>query len=161
MSLEERELSELKSKIGRDPTSTELQIVAAEWSEHCSYKSSKRHLKMLPMDGRLVSNEKGYDSWVLDVGDGYVVTAHIESHNHPSAVEPYGGAADTIKRVCINRHSGDVNYVFFDLSVRDVGLKELWKLKWHRNYDVNGPYTLAGGVQPDDWPKWMKRFKSY
>ncbi|MBC8516517.1 MAG: phosphoribosylformylglycinamidine synthase subunit PurL [Nitrosopumilus sp.] len=93
MSLEERELAELKSKIGRDPTSTELQIVAAEWSEHCSYKSSKRHLKMLPMDGPLVINEKGYDSGVLDVGDGYVVTAHIESHNHPSAVEPYGGAA--------------------------------------------------------------------
>ncbi|MGY5144057.1 MAG: phosphoribosylformylglycinamidine synthase subunit PurL [Candidatus Nitrosopumilus sp. bin_32a] len=93
MSLEERELSELKSKIGRAPTSTELQIVAAEWSEHCSYKSSKKHLKMLPMDGPLVINEKGYDSGVLDVGDGYVVTAHIESHNHPSAVEPYGGAA--------------------------------------------------------------------
>lgn len=93
MSLEPQELSELKSKIGRTPTSTELQIVAAEWSEHCSYKSSKRHLKMLPMKGPLVINEKGYDSGVLDVGDGYVVTAHIESHNHPSAVEPYGGAA--------------------------------------------------------------------
>lgn len=93
MSLEPQELSELKSKIGRDPTSTELQIVAAEWSEHCSYKSSKRHLKMLPMKGPLVITEKGYDSGVLDVGDGYVVTAHIESHNHPSAVEPYGGAA--------------------------------------------------------------------
>ena len=93
MSLESQELEELKSKIGRDPTSTELQIVAAEWSEHCSYKSSKRHLKMLPMTGPLVITEKGYDSGVLDVGDGYVVTAHIESHNHPSAVEPYGGAA--------------------------------------------------------------------
>jgi len=93
LSLESQELSELKSKIGRDPTSTELQIVAAEWSEHCSYKSSKKHLKMLPMTGPLVINEKGYDSGVLDVGGGYVVTAHIESHNHPSAVEPYGGAA--------------------------------------------------------------------
>ena len=93
MSLESHELDDLKTKIGRDPTSTELQIVAAEWSEHCSYKSSKKHLKMLPMDGPLVINEKGYDSGVLDVGDGYVVTAHIESHNHPSAVEPYGGAA--------------------------------------------------------------------
>jgi len=93
LSLEPQELDELKSKIGRTPTSTELQIVAAEWSEHCSYKSSKRHLKMLPMTGPLVINEKGYDSGVLDVGGGYVVTAHIESHNHPSAVEPYGGAA--------------------------------------------------------------------
>jgi len=93
LSLEPQELSDLKSKIGREPTSTELQIVAAEWSEHCSYKSSKKHLKMLPMTGPLVISEKGYDSGVLDVGDGYVITAHIESHNHPSAVEPYGGAA--------------------------------------------------------------------
>ncbi len=93
MSLESQELTELKSKIGRDPTSTELQIVAAEWSEHCSYKSSKKHLKMLPMTGPLVIKEKGYDSGVLDIGDGYVITAHIESHNHPSAVEPFGGAA--------------------------------------------------------------------
>ena len=93
MSLEPQELDDLTSKIGRKPTSTELQIVAAEWSEHCSYKSSKKHLKMLPMKGQLVISEKGYDSGVLDVGDGYVITAHIESHNHPSAVEPYGGAA--------------------------------------------------------------------
>ena len=93
MSLEPQELEDLTSKIGRKPTSTELQIVAAEWSEHCSYKSSKKHLKMLPMTGPLVISEKGYDSGVLDVGGGYVVTAHIESHNHPSAVEPYGGAA--------------------------------------------------------------------
>ncbi len=93
MSLEPQELIHLKSQIGRKPTNTELQIVAAEWSEHCSYKSSKKHLKMLPMSGPLVISEKGYDSGVLDVGNGYVVTVHIESHNHPSAVEPYGGAA--------------------------------------------------------------------
>jgi len=93
LSLEPQELVDFTSRIGRKPTSTELQIVAAEWSEHCSYKSSKKHLKMLPMKGPLVISEKGYDSGVLDVGNGYVVTAHIESHNHPSAVEPYGGAA--------------------------------------------------------------------
>lgn len=93
MSLEQQELEYLESKIKRKPTSTELNIIAAEWSEHCSYKSSKKHLKLLPMKGPLVITEKGYDSGVLDVGDGYVVTAHIESHNHPSAVEPYGGAA--------------------------------------------------------------------
>ncbi len=93
MSLEDQELANLKSRINREPNPLELQIVAAEWSEHCSYKSSKKHLKLLPMDGPLVITEKGYDSGVLDVGDGYVVTVHIESHNHPSAVEPYGGAA--------------------------------------------------------------------
>ncbi len=93
MSLAKQESTYLEKKIGRKPTSTEFQIVAAEWSEHCSYKSSKKHLKMLPMSGPLVISEKGYDSGVLDVGDGYVVTVHIESHNHPSAVEPFGGAA--------------------------------------------------------------------
>lgn len=93
MSLEPSELDYLTSRLGRVPRPAELHIVAAEWSEHCSYKSSKRHLRILPTDGPLVISEKGYDSGVLDVGDGYVVTAHIESHNHPSAVEPYGGAA--------------------------------------------------------------------
>ena len=68
-------------------------MVSAEWSEHCSYKSSKMHLGQLPNSSKLVISEKGYDSGVLDVGDGYVVTVHIESHNHPSAIEPYGGAA--------------------------------------------------------------------
>ena len=86
-------MEHLKRGLGRDPTPTEIHIVAAEWSEHCSYKSSKRHLSCLPRDGPAVISERGFDSGVLDVGDGYVVTVHIESHNHPSAVEPYGGAA--------------------------------------------------------------------
>ena len=93
MSLTAQESELLNRKIGRVPNDMEQQIVAAEWSEHCSYKSSKKHLTMLPTTGPNVINEKGFDSGVLDVGDGYVVTVHIESHNHPSAVEPYGGAA--------------------------------------------------------------------
>ncbi|MBI5147463.1 MAG: phosphoribosylformylglycinamidine synthase subunit PurL [Thaumarchaeota archaeon] len=93
MSLQSQELDYLSKKIKRKPNDTEMHIVAAEWSEHCSYKSSKKHLKMLPMSGPRVIREKGFDSGVLDVGDGYVITVHIESHNHPSAVEPYGGAA--------------------------------------------------------------------
>ena len=92
MSLQEHEIKHIKKILGRKLTKTELEILAAEWSEHCSYKSSKIHLKMLPMTGKNVIIEKGYDSGVLDVGDGYVVTVHIESHNHPSAVEPFGGA---------------------------------------------------------------------
>ena len=93
MSLTPQEHAFLEKKIGRKPSPVELQIVAAEWSEHCSYKSSKKHLKLLPREGNRVISGPGYDSGVLDVGDGYVVTVHIESHNHPSAVEPYGGAA--------------------------------------------------------------------
>jgi len=93
LSLQKHETKHIQDIIKRKLTKTELQIIAAEWSEHCSYKSSKKHLKMLPTTGRSVIFEKGYDSGVLDVGDGYVVTVHIESHNHPSAVEPFGGAA--------------------------------------------------------------------
>jgi len=93
LSLQKHEIKHIQDTIKRKLTKTELQIIAAEWSEHCSYKSSKKHLKMLPTTGRNVILEKGYDSGVLDVGDGYVVTVHIESHNHPSAVEPFGGAA--------------------------------------------------------------------
>jgi len=92
LSLQEHEIKHIKKTIGRELTKTEREILAAEWSEHCSYKSSKIHLKMLPTTGQNVILEKGYDSGVLDVGDGYVVTVHIESHNHPSAVEPFGGA---------------------------------------------------------------------
>jgi hypothetical protein len=61
----------------------------------------------------------------------------------------------------INRHKGYVNALFMDYSVRKVGLKELWSLKWHRNYNVRGPWTIASGVQPDDWPPWMKEFNDY
>ena len=93
MSFQEHEKLHIEKNVKRELTSTELQILAAEWSEHCSYKSSKKHLRMLPTTGPNVIVEKGYDSGVLDVGDGYVVTVHIESHNHPSAVEPFGGAA--------------------------------------------------------------------
>ena len=93
MSFQEHEKQHIEKNVKRKLTDTELQILAAEWSEHCSYKSSKKHLRMLPTTGPNVIVEKGYDSGVLDVGNGYVVTVHIESHNHPSAVEPFGGAA--------------------------------------------------------------------
>jgi len=62
---------------------------------------------------------------------------------------------------CINRHDGGVNSLFVDWSVRKVGLKELWKLKWHDKFNTNGRYTIAGGVQPEDWPEWMRGFKNY
>jgi len=66
-----------------------------------------------------------------------------------------------MNRFCIDRHEGHVNVLFMDYSVRKVGLKELWTLKWHRNYIVDGPWTKAGGVLPTDWPLWMKEFREY
>ncbi|MHC4510745.1 MAG: type II secretion system protein [Planctomycetota bacterium] len=61
----------------------------------------------------------------------------------------------------INRHDTGTNVLFMDWTVRKVGLKELWKLKWHRKYPTNGPWTIAGGAQPSDWPEWMRNFKDY
>ena len=159
MSLEPQELIELKSKIGRDPTSTELQIIAAEWSEHCSYKSSKRHLKMLPMKGPLVIQEKGYDSGVLDVGDGYVITAHIESHNHPSAVEPYGGAATGVGGVIRDILSAGTRPIAILNGLRFGNIEKDQQARWLFKNAVTGiaDYgnclgipTIGGEVEFDD-----------
>jgi prepilin-type N-terminal cleavage/methylation domain-containing protein/prepilin-type processing-associated H-X9-DG protein len=62
---------------------------------------------------------------------------------------------------CINRHNGYINGLFLDWSVRKVGLKELWTLKWDSKFNTSGRWTKAGGVQPEDWPQWMRRFKDY
>jgi prepilin-type N-terminal cleavage/methylation domain-containing protein/prepilin-type processing-associated H-X9-DG protein len=62
---------------------------------------------------------------------------------------------------CMNRHGGYVNGLFLDWSLREVGLKELWTLKWYDEFDTAGRWTKAGGVQPEDWPKWMRKFKDY
>ncbi len=62
---------------------------------------------------------------------------------------------------CIDRHDGYINCLFLDWSVRKVGLKELWKLKWHKGFDTGGMWTRAGGVTPEDWPSWMRQFKEY
>ena len=83
----------LREKLGRKPNLLEIDMIDAEWSEHCSYKSSRKYVKLLPSSGKRVIVGPGYDSGVLDLGNDDVLTVHIESHNHPSAVEPYGGAA--------------------------------------------------------------------
>ena len=83
----------LREKLGRKPNLLEIDMIDAEWSEHCSYKSSRKYVKLLPSSGKRVIIGPGYDAGVLDLGNDDVLTVHIESHNHPSAVEPYGGAA--------------------------------------------------------------------
>jgi len=79
----------------------------------------------------------------------------------PAFNEIAAWSGNSMARCCINRHNGGVNSLFMDWSVRKVGLKELWKLKWHRNFHTEGPWTKAGGVQPFDWPAWMRNFKEF
>ncbi len=86
------EYARVKKILGRDPNITELGIFSVMWSEHCSYKSSKVHLKRLPTRGKLVVQGPGENAGVVDIGDGLVAAFKIESHNHPSYVEPFQGA---------------------------------------------------------------------
>jgi prepilin-type processing-associated H-X9-DG protein len=79
----------------------------------------------------------------------------------PAFNENAAWSGNSMSRYCINRHNGAVNGLFMDWSARKVGLKELWTLKWHRDFDTEGPWTKAGGVQSLDWPEWMKNFKDY
>src|SRR5438309_707632 len=91
--LTDEEIRYAVKKLQREPNEVEWAMLEAQWSEHCSYKSSKPLLKQLPSKGPRVLLGPGFDAGVIDIGDGWVLTLHIESHNHPSAIDPYGGAA--------------------------------------------------------------------
>ncbi|GJE25257.1 phosphoribosylformylglycinamidine synthase subunit PurL [Methylobacterium organophilum] len=87
------EYERFRGLIGRDPTLTELGIVSAMWNEHCSYKSSRKHLRGLPTSAPWVIQGPGENAGVIDIGDGHACVFKMESHNHPSFIEPYQGAA--------------------------------------------------------------------
>ena len=92
--LTEDEYNKVLAKLGRVPTFTEIGIVSVMWSEHASYKNSVKYLKTLPKDGPFILSKAGEENaGVIDIGDGLAVSFKIESHNHPSAVEPFHGAA--------------------------------------------------------------------
>jgi phosphoribosylformylglycinamidine synthase len=91
--LTEEEFARIKELMGREPTFTELGIFSVMWSEHCSYKSSRVHLKRLPTTGERVIVPPGENAGVVDVGDGWCAAFKVESHNHPSFIEPFQGAA--------------------------------------------------------------------
>jgi len=159
LSLQKHEIKHIQDIIKRELTKTELQIIAAEWSEHCTYKSSKIHLKMLPNTGRSVILDKGYDSGVLDVGDGYVVTVHIESHNHPSAVEPFGGAATGVGGVIRDILSAGTRPIAILDALRFGDIENDMHARWLFKNAVSGIAnygnclgipTIGGEVEFDD-----------
>jgi phosphoribosylformylglycinamidine synthase len=87
------EYERIKAALGREPSLTELGIFSVMWSEHCSYKSSRVHLKRLPTRSKLVVQGPGENAGIIDIGDGWACAFKIESHNHPSFIEPFQGAA--------------------------------------------------------------------
>src|ERR1700689_3105112 len=100
---------------GREPTITELGIFSVMWSEHCSYKSSRVHLKRLPTRSRRVLQGPGENAGIIDIGDGGACAFKIESHNHPSFLEPYQGAATGV---------GGILRDIFTMGARPIALMD-------------------------------------
>src|SRR5271169_3356941 len=118
--------------LGRDPSFTELGIFSVMWSEHCSYKSSRVHLKRLPTRGTHVVQGPGENAGVVDIGDGMVAVFKIESHNHPSFVEPFQGAATGV---------GGILRDIFTMGARPIAVLDSLRF---------GPITETPGVTPEE-----------
>lgn len=113
MGLTEQEYNEIKKALGREPNYVELGMFGVMWSEHCSYKNSKPVLKRFPTDGERVLQGPGENAGIVDIGDNLAVVMKIESHNHPSAIEPYQGAATGV---------GGIIRDIFTMGARPVAL---------------------------------------
>ena len=113
LGLEDVELDAIRGKLGRDPNDLELAMFSVMWSEHCSYKSSRPLLKTLPTKGEDVVAGVGEQAGVISIGEGLAVAFKIESHNHPSAVEPYQGAATGV---------GGILRDVFAMGARPIGV---------------------------------------
>ncbi len=115
LGLTDDELDEIVRMVGRAPSDVELAMYAVMWSEHCSYKSSRVHLGRLPTTGERVIVGPGENAGVVDVGDGIAIAVRIESHNHPSAIEPYQGAATGV---------GGIIRDIFTMGARPIALMD-------------------------------------
>ncbi len=130
--LSEEEAQKVASLLGRAPNLLETALFEAMWSEHCSYKSSKVYLKKLPTDGEFVLQGPGENAGVVDIGDGLVAVFKIESHNHPSYIEPYQGAATGV---------GGILRDIFTMGARPVAL--LNSLRFGPRSDPKNRYLMS------------------
>src|ERR1700719_4442587 len=128
------EFERIKKILGREPNLTELGIFSVMWSEHCSYKSSRVHLKTLPTEGPQVLQGPGENAGAVDIGDGLAAIFKIESHNHPSFIEPYQGAATGV---------GGIIRDIFTMGARPIAL--LNSLRFG-DLDAPGTRRLVEGV---------------
>ena len=126
----------IKTRLGRTPNFTELCAFSGMWSEHCSYKNSIKWLKTLPRDGKRMLVKAGDENaGLMDIGDGYGVVFKIESHNHPSAIEPFQGAATGV---------GGINRDIFTMGARPIAT--LNSLRFGKLQDAKTQHLLAGVV---------------
>ena len=132
--LTEEEYKKIADTLGREPNITELGILAAMWSEHCSYKSSRIHLRKFPTTGEVVIQGPGENAGIIDIGDGQCAVFKMESHNHPSFIEPYQGAATGV---------GGILRDIFTMGARPIAILDSLRFG-----DPSLPKTkyLVGGV---------------
>jgi phosphoribosylformylglycinamidine synthase len=129
------EYARIQKILGRDPNYTELGIFSVMWSEHCSYKSSRVHLKRLPTTGARVVQGPGENAGVVDIGDGICAVFKIESHNHPSFVEPFQGAATGV---------GGILRDIFTMGARPIAVMDSLR------FGEIEPGTGAGSSTPEE-----------
>src|SRR3972149_6335888 len=134
------EYQNLREVLGRKPTLTEVGIFSVMWSEHCSYKSSRIYLKELPTRGPHILQGPGENAGIVDIGDGLVAVFKIESHNHPSFIEPYQGAATGV---------GGILRDIFTMGARPLASMDSLRLgpleEPHNRYLLGGIVAGIGG----------------
>lgn len=135
LGLKESEYKRIIELLGREPSLTELAMYSVEWSEHCAYKHSRLQLKKLPKDSPYVLQGPGENAGVIDIGDGLAVALKVESHNHPSAVEPFQGAATGV---------GGIVRDIFTMGARPIALMN--SLRFGKLVTKRQKYLLEGVV---------------
>jgi prepilin-type N-terminal cleavage/methylation domain-containing protein/prepilin-type processing-associated H-X9-DG protein len=111
--------------------------------------------------GCIYNVKGGYNIPVFLDCSWYDVWAHDVDNPPEDSDDVVGAGSNEMKRVCLDRHNHAVNGLFLDWSVRRIDLKELWVLKWHRNFNIAGPWTQTGGATVSNWPEWMRGFPDY
>ncbi len=136
LGLTDHELDEIRARLGRDPNELELAMFSVMWSEHCSYKSTRLLLRTLPTTGERVVAGPGENAGVVRIGDGLAVAFKLESHNHPSAIEPYQGAATGV---------GGILRDIFTMGARPIAILDA--LKFGDPVDARTRHLVRGVVR--------------
>ncbi len=138
--LSEEEYQQILTHLGREPNLTELGVFSVMWSEHCSYKSSRVHLKRFPTEGERVVQGPGENAGAVDIGDGLAAVFKMESHNHPSFIEPFQGAATGV---------GGILRDIFTMGARPIAL--LNSLRFGELDSAHNRHLLTGVVSGISW----------